>query len=111
MADTYKPTAAMAAAARRGLAMRDKQPPSNKGGTAVGLARANQLIRRENLTLSTVKRMYSFFSRHEVDKQSDSWKKGNSKGEQAWKMWGGDAGFRWSRAIVERVEREKKKDK
>lgn len=104
MADTYKPTAAMAAAAKRGLEMRDKQPKSNKGGTAVGLARANQLVKREPLSLDTVKRMYSFFSRHEVDKQSDSWKKGNSKGEQAWLLWGGDAGFSWSRKIVKSLE-------
>jgi len=64
-------------------------------------------MRREPLTLSTVKRMYSFFSRHEVDKSSKSWKEGNSKAEQAWLGWGGDAGFRWSRGIV---NREKKKD-
>lgn len=104
MAETYKPTEAMAAAAKRGLAMREKQPPSNRGGTAVGLARANQLVKRENLSLDTVKRMYSFFSRHEVDKKSDSWKKGNSKGEQAWLLWGGDAGYTWSRRIVKSLE-------
>lgn len=104
MADTYKPTEAMASAARRGLKMRESQPPSNRGGTAVGLARARQLVNRENLSLDTVKRMYSFFSRHEVDKQSDSWKEGNSKGEQAWLLWGGDAGFSWSRRIVKSLE-------
>lgn len=108
MAESYKPTAAMAAAARRALKMRDSQPPSNKGMTRVGLARANQLIRREPLSLSTVKRMYSFFSRHEADKKSASWKKGNSKGEQGWLGWGGNAGYSWSRAIVEREEKKKK---
>ena len=101
---TYKPTKAMASAAKRGLAMRDKQPPSNQGMTSVGLARANQLIRGENLSLDTVKRMYSFFSRHEVDKSSESWKKGNSKAEQAWLGWGGDAGYSWSRKIVEGLD-------
>lgn len=104
MADTYKPTEAMASAARRGLKMREGQSPSNRGGTAVGLARANQLIKRESLSLDTVKRMYSFFRRHEVDKQSDSWKEGNSKGEQAWLLWGGDAGYSWSRKIVKSLE-------
>lgn len=87
MSEAYKPTEAMANNAKRGIEMRNKQPPNNQGGTAVGLARANQLINRENLSLDTVKRMYSFFSRHEVDKQSESWKKGNSKGEQAWLLW------------------------
>jgi len=107
MADSYKPTAAMAAAARRGLKMRENQPPSNRGGTAVGLARARQLVNRTPLSLSTVKRMYSFFSRHEVDKQSSSWKEGNSKGEQAWLLWGGNAGYSWSRSIVEREKKKK----
>lgn len=102
--ETYKPTKEMASAARRGLAMRDKQTKSNKGMTSVGLARANQLIKRENLSLNTVKRMYSFFSRHEVDKQSDSWKKGNSKAEQAWLGWGGDSGYAWSKRIVESLD-------
>lgn len=84
--------------------MRDEQPDSNKGMTPVGLARANQLINRENLSLETVKRMYSFFSQHEVDKQSESWKKGNSKGEQGWGGWGGNAGYAWSKKIVESLE-------
>lgn len=103
-AETFKPTKAMASAARRALKMRDSQPKSNKGMTAVGLARANQLIKREPLSLETVKRMYSFFSRHEVDKQSKSWKKGSSKGEQGWLGWGGDSGYRWSKSIVESLE-------
>lgn len=105
----FKPTKAMADAAKRGLNMREKQPPSNRGGTSVGLARARQLINRENLSPDTVKRMYSFFSRHEVDKQSESWKKGNSKGEQAWLLWGGDPGFSWSKRKVEQIKKEDEK--
>lgn len=106
MPESYKPTAAMASAARRAKKMRDSQPPSNQGMTRVGLERMNQLIDREPLSLETVKRMYSFFSRHEVDKQSKSWKEGDSKAEQAWLGWGGDAGYAWSRKIVEQQERE-----
>lgn len=103
-ADTYKPTKEMANNAKRGLEMRDKQPKSNKGMTAVGLARANQLINREELSLETVKRMYSFFSRHEVDKKSKSWREGNSKAEQGWLGWGGDSGYRWSKSIIESLD-------
>ncbi|AUR88344.1 coil containing protein [Vibrio phage 1.112.O._10N.286.46.B11] len=110
MADTYKPTAAMVKAAKRGLEMRNEQPESNKGMTQVGLTRANQLINGESLSLETVKRMYSFFSRHEVDKQSKEWKEGNSKGEQGWLGWGGDPGYSWSKAIVEREEKKGAKD-
>lgn len=105
----FKPTQAMAKAAKRGLEMRAKQPPSNRGGTAVGLARARQLINRQILSPSTVKRMYSFFSRHEIDKQSESWKKGNSKAEQAWNLWGSDPGFAWSKKKVEQMKREDEK--
>ena len=105
----FKPTNKMSQAAKRGLEMRKKQPPSNRGGTEVGLARARQLVNKETLSPDTVKRMYSFFSRHEVDKQSDSWKKGNSKGEQAWLLWGGDAGYAWSKRIVEQMDNEDNK--
>lgn len=99
--ETFKPTDAMASAAKRALEIRDKQPDSNKGMTSVGLTRARQLIAKEPLSLSTVKRMYSFFSRHEVDKKGEGWGK-DSKGYQAWLGWGGNAGYNWSRQIVER---------
>jgi len=103
--DTYKPTTAMANNAKRAKKMRDGQPKSNQGMTQTGLTRMNQLINREPLSLSTVKRMYSFFSRHEVDKKSAEWKAGNSKGEQGWLGWGGDAGYRWAKSIVNREEK------
>jgi hypothetical protein len=68
-----------------------------RGGTAVGVARANQFMNKENLSISTVKRMFSFFSRHEVDKQAEGFRQGEkgypSAGRIAWALWGGDAGF------------------
>jgi HK97 family phage prohead protease len=49
--------------------------------------------------------MYSYFSRHEVDKKAEGFEpdeKGYpSKGRVAWGLWGGDAGFTWSRNIIE----------
>lgn len=46
-------------------------------------------------------RMYSFFSRHEVDKKATGFNSGEegfpSPGRVAWDLWGGDAGFSWSR--------------
>ena len=107
----YKPTSGMVSAAKRGLKMREEQPPSNRGGTDVGIARARDIVSGKSMPLDTVKRMYSFFSRHEVDKSSESWKKGNSKGEQAWLLWGGDAGFSWSRSIVKSAEKSDNKPK
>ena len=105
-AETYAPTAGMKSAARR--AIRWKEEGKAKGaGTAVGWTRAGQLARGENLSLDTVKRMYSFFSRHEVDKQGkDFYNTSNpSNGRIMWDAWGGDAGFSWSRKIVERAKR------
>lgn len=105
----YSPTAGMKAAAKR--AIRWKEQGKAKGaGTAVGWTRAGQLARGENLSLSTVKRMYSFFSRHEVDKKGkDFFNTSNpSNGRIMWDAWGGDAGFSWSRKIVEREKNMKK---
>jgi hypothetical protein len=42
----------------------------HKGGTAVGVARARDLSNRKNISPNTVVRMYSYFSRHSVDKNA-----------------------------------------
>ena len=93
-----KPTQGMAEEAVKGLAWRKE---FNRGGTSVGVARAVQLKNRENLSEDTVVRMFSFFSRHEVDKQGQGFNSGEkgypSAGRIAWALWGGDAGFSWSR--------------
>lgn len=105
----FKPTAGMAAEAQRGL---DWRKEFGRGGTNVGSTRASQLIKRENLSPDTVKRMYSFFSRHEVDKQAEGFKQGEkgypSAGRIAWALWGGDAGFSWSRKKRDQIEAESK---
>jgi len=101
------PTDAMAIEAQRGLNWRRE---FKRGGTSIGVARANQLIDKENLSPDTVKRMYSYFSRHEVDKQGKGFKKGSegypSAGRIAWALWGGDAGFGWSRKVRNQIENE-----
>jgi hypothetical protein len=101
MAEIYKATDAMAAEAQRGL---DWRKEFNRGGTSIGVARANQLVNRENLSESTVKRMHSYFSRHEVDKQGQGYSPSEegypSAGRIAWALWGGDPGQSWARARV-----------
>ena len=42
-----------------------------RGGICIGDARANQLVIRANGSQITILRMYSFFSRHELDKQAE----------------------------------------
>lgn len=112
MAETYKPTEGMASAARRALKWKEEGRP---GGTAVGLARANQLKDREPLSEDVVLRMYSFFSRHEVDKQATGFNSGEegfpSAGRVAWDLWGGDGGFSWSTQKRDQIMRARESDK
>ena len=104
----YKPTDGMAAAAVRALKWREE---GHQGGTMVGLARANQLKNKENLSESTVLRMHSFFSRHAVDKQATGFSSGEegfpSKGRVAWDLWGGDPGESWSQQKRDQIMRDR----
>ena len=93
---TYRPTGAMAEAASRGLKMREASTPSNRGGTAVGLARANQFANREQVSLDVVKRKFSFLSRARVYYKPGE----NTPGTQAYLLWGGPAGLVWARNIL-----------
>ena len=102
-AEGYSPPAGARAAARRAIKFKE-DGKANGAGTAVGWTRARQLANGETLSLSTVKRMYSYFSRHEVDKKGKDWanQSNPSNGYIMWLAWGGDAGFSWARRIVER---------
>ena len=103
MADTYSPTGGMKAAARRALKWKEDGKATG-AGTPIGWGRATDIVNGSSMSLDTVKRMYSFFSRHEVDKKGkDFYNTSNpSNGRIMWDAWGGDAGFSWSRGIVNR---------
>lgn len=92
----YKPTQAMADAARRGLRMREESPPSRRGGTRVGVTRANQFAERKSVSLDIVKRTYSFLKRAAVYYEPGK----DTPGTQAYLLWGGPAGLSWSRKIL-----------
>jgi HK97 family phage portal protein len=104
---SYEPNQTMVNNARRALRWKDD---GFDGGTRIGLARANQIVNRDNLSEETVVRMFSFFSRHEVDKKASGFYQGSegypSNGRVAWDLWGGDAGFTWSRNIVQKLKDE-----
>jgi len=104
----FKPPASVQAAAKRGLELRTKH---NRGGTAVGVARARDLMNGANLSPSTIKRMVSYFARHEVDKKGEGWGV-DSAGYIAWLLWGGDSGWSWARKISNQIDSAdgKKKD-
>jgi hypothetical protein len=102
-AEGYAPTSGMKAAARRALKWK-ADGKATGAGTPVGWGRATDIVAGRSMSLSVVKRMYSFFSRHEVDKKGKDFNNTSnpSNGRIMWDAWGGDAGFSWSRAIVKR---------
>ena len=87
------PTKGMKTEAAKGLKWREE---FGRGGTRIGAIRARQIVAGENLSDSTIKRMYSYFARHEVDKRAEGFRPGEkgypSNGRIAWSLWGGDAG-------------------
>lgn len=91
-------------AARRALETRATKPASQRGMTAIGIARARDLINGKQLSPDTVRRMLAYFTRHEVDKQGSTWSD-YGKGRQAWDGWGGDAGYTWARKIVGQMDK------
>lgn len=99
-AESYTPPADVARNARQALDVRAKKPPSQRGMTPVGIARATQLANRSPVSLDTIQRMVSYFARHEVDKQGSTWDE-QGKGWQAWQGWGGDAGRTWANRILQ----------
>ena len=108
----FKPTSAMADNARRALEWRKE---FGRGGTAVGLARARQIVNKDNLSESTILRMYSFFSRHEVDKRAEGFRQGEkgfpSNGRIAWDLWGGDEGFAFSKRKRDQIMKARDENK
>jgi lambda family phage portal protein len=90
-------------AAKRALEVRGEKPASQRGMTSVGIARARDLIAGKTLSPDTIRRMHSFFSRHEVDKKGEGWDD-KGKGWQAWNGWGGDAGFSWVKKLIKQMD-------
>ena len=106
----FTPPQGVRDAAIRALKKRSEQPPSKRGMTAVGIARARDLSNSVTLSPDTIKRMVAYFTRHEVDKQGSTWAE-YGKGRQAWDGWGGDAGYTWAKKILAQMERADEKEK
>jgi hypothetical protein len=79
----------------------------NRGGTAIGVARARDLSNGAKISPSTAKRMKAYFDRHEVDKKGQGWSQGEdgfpSAGRVAWALWGGNPGRSWANSLVEQM--------
>jgi hypothetical protein len=89
--------------AKRGLEWRKEH---NRGGTSVGVNTARTLEKGGQIGIEKVRHIAKYFPRHEIDKKATGYQPGEkgfpSRGRIAWALWGGDAGWRWARAIVER---------
>ena len=101
-----KPTEGMKTEAQR---YKNWKKEGKAGGTQVAAVRAKQILSGSELSPDVTLRMFSFFSRHEVDKKAEGFRKGEkgypSKGRVAWAAWGGDAGFSWSRGKAAAIKK------
>ena len=100
---TYKVPAGAQSAAKRALKW-IADGKAGKGFTPTGRARAAQLARGGSVSAQTVRRMRSFFARHErSSKGAEGFRSGEegypSPGRVAWDAWGGDAGQTWVKGI------------
>ena len=99
------PTQGMIDEAKKGLEWRKEY---GRGGTQIAVARARNITNGDNLSFDTIKRMNSFFARHEVDKKAEGFEIGEdgfpSAGRIAWALWGGDAGQSWAKKKVKEIE-------
>ena len=75
-------------------------------GTVVGKQRANQLAKGEPISEDTIRRMYSYLSRHEVDLDSSKGY-GDGCGKLMYDAWGGKSALSWSEAKIKTIEKEK----
>ena len=89
--------------AKKGIEWRKEH---KRGGTPVGLNTARTLAKGGQIGIEKVRHIAKYFPRHEIDSKAQGYQPGEkgfpSRGRIAWALWGGDAGWRWAQAIVER---------
>jgi len=103
-----RPPESVRNAAKRALEARAKAVPSKKAMTRVGLARANQLAKGENISVNTLRRMVSYLSR-----ARDNYQKARAKGlkpeespaMQAYLGWGGSSALAWAKRELNKIDR------
>jgi hypothetical protein len=81
-------------------AIRENEKRGNPAGTQVGKVRAQQLCKREDITLETVKRMKSYLERAEVY-NSGNW---DDNGTISYGLWGGPDALKWVDKILRQQE-------
>jgi hypothetical protein len=94
--------------AKKAIKWKEDHGKEVKGGTGVGWARAGQLANREPLSLKTLKRIKSFFDRHQKNKKVSTEHKGEpwkDNGAVAWALWGGDPMYTWVKRKLKSLEK------
>jgi hypothetical protein len=102
-----------------GLKLRREASDSNKGGLSVkqakeagvgsGVQRAVNLKNGDKMSPKTIKRMYSFFSRHSVFVKNHS-KNPPNRSYISHLIWGGDPGYTWCKKIYNMMKRADEKE-
>ena len=112
----FVPPQAVRNNAERGLDLRNKHKrggldnkQASKQGIGSGVQRASNLKNGKKVSPQTIKRMVSFFARHEKNKDSKAPDGTPGAGKIAWQLWGGDAGKRWANSVSKKMERADKK--
>jgi HK97 family phage prohead protease len=101
---SLKPTAGMAAAAKRGLRLHE-EGKSGDGLKPETVARANRLARREEMNPDWVREMNAWFARHAVDAKAGWDTPGKeTPGFVAHLLWGGTPAKNWAARKVKQME-------
>ena len=85
--------------AKRGIELNEKI--NNKCATQVGKVRAQQLAKKEPITVETIKRMFSYLSR-----AGEYYDEGDTEacGTISYLLWGGKAGLRWAGSKLKELD-------
>lgn len=80
-----------------------EENPNTTCGTNVGWTRSSQLCEQKPISLDTVKRMYSYLSRHKIDLVSSK-SYDDGCGKLMYDAWGGEPALSWSKRILQQAE-------
>jgi hydroxymethylpyrimidine pyrophosphatase-like HAD family hydrolase len=83
-------------------AIRENEERGNPAATQTGKIRAQQLCKREEISLETIKRMKSYLERAATYNSGD-W---DDNGTISYNLWGGENGLKWVNSILDSVKSE-----
>jgi len=114
----FVPPKGVRSVAERGLKNRKKygrgglsNKQASEQGIGSGVQRAVNLKNGSKVSPKTIRRMKSFFARHEQNKNSKKPDGTPGAGKIAWDLWGGDAGKRWAESVDRKMKKADEKDK